>query len=143
MRARMMVAAALAAGLLGLAGCTMASAPPPGDFNVTVALKTMQDPSYGKGDPYGYVVNGTQGAELMLTRGKTYTFSIDAPGHAFYIGTSPDGGLGAPGELMSGVTGQLTDVGTLTFTPDGSTPSVVYYQCGLHPDMGWKIDVSP
>ncbi len=143
MRVRTFAAAALASGLLALAGCTMTQGPPPGDFTVSVALKTMQDPYFGVGDPNAYVVNGVQGAELTLTRGASYTFSINGPGHSFYLSTDPVGGLGAPGELTSGVTGQLTGVGVLTFTPDASTPSLIYYQCGLHPDMGWKIHVLP
>ncbi|XP_071502087.1 protein Skeletor, isoforms B/C-like [Diadema antillarum] len=32
--------------------------------------------------------------------------------------------------------------GTLVWTPDGSTPDTVYYQCYTHRFLGWKINVS-
>lgn len=130
----------IAAALLALAACSspmMGSA----DYYVTAATKTTH-PYTGLGNPVGYVINGIQGDELTLVRGTTYTFSIDTPGHPFYLTTDPVGGAGAPGEITTGVTGSLTDVGTLTFTPGASTPNLIYYQCGVHQYMGWKINIT-
>ena len=129
-----------AAAFLALAAC---SSPMGGnaDFNVTVTTKTTH-PYTGMGVSIGYVINGVQGMELNLVRGTTYTFSIDTPGHPFYLTTDAVGGAGAPGEITDGVTGSLTDVGTLTFTPGATTPGLIYYQCGVHQYMGWKINVT-
>ena len=126
----------LGAGLL--ASCTMV---PPGDFNVSVQTKTMAHPYFGIGDSLGYVVDGIQGEELTLTRGMTYTFAVTAPGHPFYISTDSAGGSGAPGEVTVGVTGSRVDVGTLTFTPDGSHVTPLYYQCTVHSNMGYRINI--
>ncbi len=114
---------------------------PPGDFNVTVAAKTMANPYFGMGVTICYVVNGVESATLTLTRGKTYTFSINAPGHPFYISTNPAGGTGYPGEWTTGVAGTGTEVGLLTFTPDASAPPTLYYDCGVHQYMGGTIKI--
>ncbi len=130
----------MAAALLALAACS-----PPmmgnANFYVTAVTKTTH-PYTGLGNPVGYAINGIQGNELTLMRGTTYTFSIDTPGHPFYLTTDPVGGAGAPGEITTGVTGSLTDVGVLTFTPGASTPNLIYYQCGVHQYMGWKITIT-
>jgi hypothetical protein len=135
---KILLAAAIV--VLSLAACAM-PAPSNADFNVTAATKTTH-PDTGLGVSIGYVINGVQGMELTLVRGTTYTFGIDTPGHPFYLTTDPVGGAGAPGEITAGVTGSLVDVGTLTFTPGASTPNLIYYQCGVHQYMGWKIDIT-
>jgi hypothetical protein len=125
-----------------LAGCTApANTSAKADFTVTVATKTTH-PYTGLGFVDGYVVNGVQGMELSLMRGVTYTFAINTSGHPFYLATDPVGGPGAPGEITAGVTGSQTQVGTLTFMPSASTPSLIYYQCAMHQYMGFKIDIT-
>ena len=132
---------ALAAVMLALAACSSPMGGSNADFNVTVETKTTH-PYTGSGVSIGYTINGVQGKELTLTRGHTYTFGIDTPGHPFYLTTDPVGGAGAPGEITAGVMGSQTQSGTLTFTPDASTPSLIYYQCAVHQYMGWKIDIT-
>ena len=85
------------------------------------------------------MVNGVQGAPITLTRGKTYTFGVNSPGHPFYVGTDPNGGPGFPGEITTGVTNSRTQFGVLSFTPDNSMPSLIYYNSGVHFDMGGMI----
>ena len=128
----------LLAGLL-LAACE--STPSTGDFNVSVQNKTADHPEFGEGSSVGYVVNGEEGGALTLTRGTTYTFAVDAPGHPFYLTTDPVGGPGAPGEITDGVDNSQAEDGILTFTPTADTPNLIYYQCSAHPNMGWQITV--
>ncbi len=108
-------------------------------FMVMDVMKDPSHPYYGVGSAMGYEIDGVQGKELTLVRGITYTFNINAPGHPFYISTDPNG-AGA-GEVTQGVTGSQTDVGILTFTPDNSHPSLLYYQCFSHLNMGWKLNI--
>ena len=126
---------------LALAACSPTV--PTGDFNVTVAVKTSAHPLFGVGENIGYVVNGVQGAPLTLTRGQKYTFGVNTPGHPFYISTVKDGGTGFPGEVTTGVTGSRVEAGLLTFASDATTPSTLYYNCGVHLDMGGTITITP
>jgi hypothetical protein len=136
-RAMLIIAASVA-----VASCSIAV--PKGDFNVTAAVKTAASPQVGKGNTVGYVVNGTEGLALTVVRGTKYTFAVNAPGHPLYLTTSSIGGpSGLGNEWLTGVTGSRTDVGTVTFTPDATTPSLLYYQCSVHDNMGWTITVTP
>lgn len=137
-----MLLAAIALSIC-LSACTLTV--PKGDFNITVSTKTASSPTYGLGAAnLEYLVNGEAGKVLSLTRGTTYSFSINAPGHPFYLTTSAvGGGSGLSQEWKEGVTGSLAEVGQMTFTPNQNTPSLLYYQCSLHDYMGWKITVSP
>lgn len=135
-------AAALAAAVLvSLSACSLVV--PKGDFNVTVAVKNAQHPAYGTGSNLGYVVNDVQGATLTLARGTTYTFGINAPGHPFYLTTDPTGGpSGLASEWTSGVTGNETEIGLMTFVVGQDAPALLYYQCSVHDSMGWKIVIT-
>jgi hypothetical protein len=116
---------------------------PTGDFIVTVITKTPANPEYHVGADTGYVINGVEAAVLTLTRGTKYTFGINAPGHPFYLTTDANGGPGYPGEITGAtVTGQATETGEMTFTPDATTPNLIYYQCGVHTNMGWQITIT-
>jgi hypothetical protein len=112
-------------------------------FAVTAVVKNHSHPYYGLGSrPDGFAINGIQGAELTLIRGITYTFSVLAPTHAFFISTSNVGGpLNVASEVTDGVTGSITAIGTLTFTPNANHPSLLYYQCGVHDYMGFKLNI--
>ena len=127
--------------VLALASCNLTA--PTGDFNITVMVKTPAHPLYNVGSSIGYVVNGVEGAPITLTRGQTYTFGVDSPGHPFYLSTNKDGGTGFPGEYTTGVTGSRTEFGLLTIITDANTPSTLYYDCGVHLDMGGTITVTP
>jgi len=112
-------------------------------FQVSVATKDASHPNFNQGWPVGYVVDGVQGKELTLVRGTRYIFQMnDVPSdHPFYISTSEVGAGEAPLN-DEGITNQMvTGNGALSFTPNQSTPALLYYQCGHHPRMGWKINV--
>jgi hypothetical protein len=113
-------------------------------FMVTVNTKSSAHPYYQQGYAAGFIINGVQGRELTLTRGVTYTFTMQniSTKHPFYISTSPEGA--AAGEFLDGVTGsRASGNATLTFTPTASAPDLLYYQCfnAEHSKMGWKINI--
>ena len=110
------------------------------EFTVTVGKKDPSHPNYGRGHDIGFIVDGVQGKELVLTRGVKYTFLVNTNiQHDFYFTTSPVGrGVGT---VADGIKGQFTYRGIVTFTPMASTPAVMYYECRNHPYMGGKIHV--
>ncbi len=109
-------------------------------FVVTVAEKDATHPNFGIGSKLGMVVDGVQGKELILTRGKTYAFKVETNvQHDFYLTTSP---VGRGAEVLTeGVTGNFTYRGIVTFTPSGATPDIAYYQCRNHKAMGGKLHI--
>jgi hypothetical protein len=67
---------------------------------------------------------------LVLYRGLTYQFSVNAPGHPFRISTSV-GGVGYP----VGVTNNDMMEGILTFTVPMDAPNTLFYYCTVHAPM--------
>ncbi len=110
------------------------------DFEVTVQEKGLNHPYAQTGGPLGYAIDGMPGEELMLERGKTYTFRMSGvpEAHPFYFTTDPVGGganaytLGVEGTPAWGA-----DV--VTFTPDEHTPGVLYYGSTRSTSMGWRL----
>ena len=117
-------------------------------FAVTAGTKTPAHPYFGVGDSRGYIIDGVEGPELTLFRGVLYTFNVSAFSHPFHITLSPVGTFSFT-PIMDGVTvvtgGTVTgfdvQIGTLTFEPSAVTPDLLYYQCGLHQNLGWKINI--
>jgi len=112
----------------------------PNHFVVTVGPKEPSHPAYGKGHTMGFLVDGVSGKELVLERGKTYTFEIKTnPKHDVYISKKAIGWGAAP--YVKGVSGMYTYMGTITLTVDKYTPDILYYACRNHPYMGSVIHV--
>jgi len=107
---------------------------------VTVAPKPSDSPVATLGYPDGFFINGLAQPVLQLQRGSTYTFDLTAvPGiHPFYI-TDNSVGAGSGTVLAGPATGSI-----LTYTPDpsGSGDLTLYYNCAVHPNMGYQITVS-
>lgn len=80
-----------------------------------------------------YVIDGENDPPLTLLRGEHYTFSLNAPGHPFWIKTAPVTGEGSG--YGSGVTGNGSSVGTLTFLVPLDAPDTLYYICQFHGGM--------
>jgi plastocyanin len=101
---------------------------PDQSFNVTFQ-------STGSGNKY--FIDGVQQATLTLYEGTTYTFNnASHPSHPFRFSTT------APNTsdyTDDSVTGQGT--ATVTITPTSATPSILYYYCASHPNMGGQINV--
>ncbi|MBI1194627.1 MAG: hypothetical protein GC138_02095 [Gammaproteobacteria bacterium] len=114
---------------------------PPNTFIVHSVDKDATHPFHNKGSKLGFSVNGVQGKALVVERGKTYTFQVDTNiQHDFYMATKPVGRGGFT--LAKGVKGNFLYEGELTFTPDSSTPDVVYYACRNHNYMGGPVFVT-
>lgn len=110
-------------------------------FTVTAVTKTSQHPYFGVGFLLGFALDGIEGKELNLTRGINYTFLGTFPGHPFHITTSTAGASFA-NEIFSGVTNSQLQGGAMVFTPNLSHPALLYYQCGVHLNMGWRINMN-
>ena len=111
-------------------------------FSIISLPKNHSHPQFGIGSGNGYEVDGIQGKELTLIRGITYSFSLLVPGHPFFISTSIVGGpSNLASEVTQGVVNSMITSGTLFFTPDNTHPSLLYYQCAAHNNMGWKINI--
>ncbi|MDA8535713.1 hypothetical protein N9K38_00990, partial [Flavobacteriales bacterium] len=122
-------------------------------FSVTSASSTASHPYYSYGPFQVYEIDGVQGAELTLIRGETYYFTMDNIPffHPFYISTDMFGGQGGSfvGQVTAGVsnldapgTYSATAYQTLSFTPDSSHSDTLFYQCGNHMYMGYRLIIT-
>jgi hypothetical protein len=80
-----------------------------------------------------YRIDGVDNPTLILTRGLTYAFNVNSPGHPFFIKTAATTGTG--NQYTNGVTGNGVTSGTLTFTVPLDAPSGLFYQCSVHSPM--------
>lgn len=87
-----------------------------------------------------YRIDGATNPTLSLIRGQTYIFNINASGHPFWIKTQNS--TGTANAFNSGVTGNGTDVGTLTFIVPLNAPASLHYNCEFHATMNGAINVS-
>lgn len=88
-----------------------------------------------------YIVNGTNNPVLTMYRGQTYTFNITASGHPLFIQTTP-APYNSYNVYSTGVTGNGTQSGTLTFVVPSNAPSTLYYVCQIHSSMGNQINIT-
>jgi hypothetical protein len=86
-----------------------------------------------------YLIDGVANPNLTFCRGKTYTFAINAAGHPFYIKTVQ--GAGTANAYTTGVTGNGTETGNVTFVVGASAPSMLFYDCSIHAAMTGMIDI--
>ena len=90
-----------------------------------------------------YSLDSVQGQTLTLRRGYTYSFDAQdssTNSHPLYLGTSSTGG-GYSDEYTSGVTNSRTTSGILTIVIPQAAPNSLYYNCGLHSNMGAEISI--
>ena len=71
---------------------------------------------------------------IVLTRGFTYYFSINATGHPFFITSTP-----GAGSYATGISNNGEDNGTIIFTVPMDAPSTLYYYCSVHGAMNGTI----
>ena len=65
---------------------------------------------------------------------------INASGHPFFIKTVNS--AGTANAFNTGVTGNGTDVGTLTFVVPLNAPASLHYNCEFHSSMNGSINVA-
>ncbi len=87
-----------------------------------------------------YLINGESNPVLNLVRGQTYTISIDASGHPFWIKTTATTGTGD--QFNNGVTNNGASVGDIVFTVPLDAPDTLYYICQFHGAMQGTILIS-
>ena len=90
-----------------------------------------------------YSLDNVQGKTLTLKRGYTYSFDAQdssTNSHPLYLGTSSTGG-GYSDEYTSGVTNSRTTSDILTIVIPQAAPNSLYYNCGLHSNMGAEISI--
>ena len=101
-------------------------------------------------EPGNYIFSGLRisgtayDPNIIVYRGETYNFVVDATGHPFYITTDSGSGYisgSYVGEYTTGITGSRTDVGTVAWTVDATAPDTLYYFCGNHGNMFGTISV--
>lgn len=99
-------------------------------------------------NPGAYTFTGAAAGDNVnlgpLYRGGTYTFSVNASGHPFYLTTDNGTNFSTAtyfGEYTSGVTNSRTQSGNLTFTVPANAPDTLYYQCGNHSSMRGAITI--
>jgi hypothetical protein len=86
-----------------------------------------------------YSINGTNNPTLTLMRGVTYLFNINASGHPFWIKTVS--GIGTGNAYSTGVTGNGTASGTLTFAVPTNAPGTLFYNCQYHSAMKGTLNI--
>lgn len=87
-----------------------------------------------------YFVNDQENPELSLKRGTTYQFEVNTPGHPLWIKTNES--PGSDNAYASGLTGNGTDRGTITFVVPADAPAALFYNCQFHIVMHGKINIT-
>ena len=96
-------------------------------------------------DSANYTFNGSgfpvsaNNPTLYLYRGFTYHFTINSPGHPFWINSV--NGTGQGNAYNSGVTNNGITTGTITFTVPMDVPATLYYNCEYHSAMNGTITI--
>jgi len=87
-----------------------------------------------------YVIDGGNDPSITLLRGFTYTFTVTAAGHPFWIKTAQVIGTGTT--YSTGVTNNGIESGTITFAVPYNAPSTLYYICQYHSGMSGTINIT-
>ena len=87
-----------------------------------------------------YTIDGVDNPTLTVHRGSTYTFTVTATGHPFWIKTAQSTGTG--NAYSTGVTNNGIQTGTVTWVVDNGAPSTLFYNCQIHSNMTGTINVT-
>ena len=88
---------------------------------------------------YLFDFTSLENPELELTRGNTYEFTVDTPGHPFIIKSVQS--TGTANTFDDGVTNNGASTGTITFTVPSDAPDVLFYNCEFHGSMTGRIRI--
>lgn len=109
---------------------------------VTVATKTTEHRYYGDGSSNGYLIDGHEGAQVVLSLGVHKFDQADASNNGHPLRFYYDQGKTL--EYTTGVTTAGTPGSSgahTTLTVDENTPSPLYYQCSSHAYMGNAVQI--
>jgi len=109
-------------------------------FAVSFAAKTAAHPMFGQGSAFGYVIDGVEGKAISLIRDVPYSFNVMTTNHPFRITTDLQGGT-TNNVVANGQFGAPAQNGTVTFTPNSTHPSLLYYSCEFHQFMGYNVNI--
>jgi len=84
-------------------------------------------------------LNAVNDPSLTLKRGRTYIFTVDAPGHPFFIKITQT--TGNTNAYNSGVTNNGVATGTISFTVPLDAPSTLFYNCSVHASMTGVLNI--
>ena len=104
-------------------------------YNINVSNVGAGAYSLSGSDSNGSVSGNNVTVTLMI--GDTVNFVVNASGHPFIIKTAATTGLG---DQASGVTNNVAENGTVSWTPD--TVGTYYYICQYHPAMVGTINAT-
>ena len=104
-------------------------------YNINVSNVGAGAYSLSGSDSNGSVSGNNVTVTLMI--GDTVNFVVNASGHPFFIKTAATTGLG---DQASGVTNNVAENGTVSWTPD--TVGTYYYICQYHPAMVGTINAT-
>jgi hypothetical protein len=82
-------------------------------------------------------LSDTSNPDIYLVRGQQYKFSVNVSGHPFRIQTQT--GTSSAYAYETGVNGNGTETGDITFDVPMDAPSRLYYQCTRHEGMHGPI----
>lgn len=88
---------------------------------------------------YVFEFTDVQNPELELTRGKTYEFAVNSPGHPFLLKTV--NATGTDNTYDDGVTNNGAASGSVVFTVPDDAPDVLWYVCEFHASMIGRIRI--
>ncbi len=126
------------AGVWPILNLDTETAPEPED-TAPIVEKTFVVSNVGA-SAYKFEFTSEENPEIELTRGKTYEFEIDAPGHPFIIKSVQ--GTGTGNAYDDGVANNGASNGTLTFTVPEDAPDTLFYNCEFHGSMTGTITIS-
>ncbi|HET8736986.1 MAG TPA: hypothetical protein VFM69_10330 [Pricia sp.] len=125
-----------AAGVWPIVNPETETAPEPENENVVYSVTNDAATSYiFNGDGQTDAVN----PDLTLTRGQTYEFDVNAPGHPFLIKAVQS--IGTDGTYAGGVDNNGATDGKVTFTVPMDAPDTLYYVCEFHSPMTGTLNI--
>ena len=87
-----------------------------------------------------YLIDGLTNPNIYLVRGFTYTFTVSATGHPFWIKDTLV--TGTANAWVTGISNNGTDSGLISFSVPYTAPNQLYYTCQFHGPMSGAITVA-
>ena len=116
-----------------------------GNIGINQASSTTVNYNVTNSGSSSYVFNGSgitngNNPTLTLQRGKSYSFTMNSPGHPFLIKTVQT--TGTANAYSNGVTNNGNTSGVISFTVPSDAPNTLYYICEFHSSMTAVITIT-